>query len=179
MKVCHKGDKRKTVHRIWTGCFLAIGIAFFAGCASKDDEADARAVAEEVSGNNALQDDTDNIRTIADEVSDNAHSNLEMFRSEEELKNAQTRRLAVKLAEEGILSDAEELYPVAAYQRDIDYSYAYFHDYSCKAESEEGVCYPYELYHMSLTISHSSCTTCFTSKCNLCSFIKIPFKSNC
>jgi hypothetical protein len=74
-----------------------------------------------------------------------------MFRSEEELKIAQTGRLAGKLIEQGYISDAAELYPVAAYQRDIDYSYAYFHDYSHKAESEAGICYPYELYYMSMS----------------------------
>ena len=112
------------------GCFLAFGIVFSAGCASKEEAG---------------------VRGITEEVSEDAHGNLEMFRSEEELKIAQTGRLAGKLIEQGFISDAAELYPVAAFQRNIDYSYAYFHDYSCKAESEEGVCYPYELYHMSLS----------------------------
>ena len=150
LKVCHKGDKRKTVYRIWTGCFLAIGIAFSTGCASKE-EAGVRGITEEVSGTDALQDDTDSIQTIEETVSENAHGNLEMFRSEDELKIAQTGRLAGKLIEQGYISDAAELYPVAAYQRDIDYSYAYFHDYSHKAESEAGICYPYELYYMSMS----------------------------
>ena len=150
MKVCRKGNKRKTVHRILPGCFLALGIAFSAGCASKE-EAGVRGITEEVSGTDALQDDTDSIQTIEETVSENAHGNLEMFRSEEELKIAQTGRLAGKLVEQGYISDAAELYPVAAYQRDIDYSYAYFHDYSHKAESEAGICYPYELYYMSMS----------------------------
>ncbi|MBO7451582.1 MAG: hypothetical protein J6U54_14545 [Clostridiales bacterium] len=91
----------------------------------------------------------DIVETEQTEKTDN--NDLCSYSSEYELRSAQIDRLADKMVDEGRISDPSELFLVNAYQRNIEYSYVHFHDYTYKVESEENVCYPYEIYSMSVS----------------------------
>ena len=80
-----------------------------------------------------------------------SYKDLNVYHSEAELQEAQVKRLAEKLVEEGSIEKESDLWFVNAYQRDVEYSYAHFHDYTYKFASKEDVCYPYEIYCMSVS----------------------------